>query len=864
MRKSFNDGIVYTNEKCIGCNKCIASCPVGGACVALNDNGSERVEVASDKCLDCGACVLACNHKAREYKDDVTLFFDELSAGKKVSVMVSPAFYSAVGPEKAKQVLGYLKSLGVEHIYDVSFGAEICLWAHVKYLRENKENPERAFVGQTCPAVMNYLETVSPQLLKYVIPVQSPAVCTGIYAKKYLQDENSIAFISPCVAASDEAKAQTSLGSYQYNITFSKLMERLEDVDISNFGAEAEITGMGLGELVMDNGGFKEAVELFFSKQESIVCFDAMVNIDMPKQGNLVEDMRVRPLFAEFNNCVRGCLSGPGSIADIDYMEVFANSAIRRREIYSKLKDYLGEKSNFELLENYLGKLEAADFKREFNDRYQQVYQIPESAYEDIYNAMHKETEEKRKIDCGSCGHKTCREMVQAIAYGHNRMENCIHYMNDEMKHRFYMDALTGGYNKKGFLEHIDSFIKANRGKEFLMISASINQLNVINDLYGFAVGDKIIARGGRVCKRFLESKNGIFGRLGGGDFLVCVEFVEGYDKRIVADRYYDCTDIGVAFPVCYRAGVYRFTSNDECNFESIINYCIMARDAVEETTRNVFHFYDEQFKKRIDNEVIITSKMYEAIEDKEFVPYFQPQYNHKSGELIGAEVLCRWITRDGKMVSPGIFIPIFERNGFVCSLDKYMWEKAFECQERWLEEGMDPVPISVNISRISLRDDRFIEVITDIRNRYKVPEKYIHFEVTETAYSSNQVEMAKKVEILRSMNYRVSMDDFGSGYSSLNVLKDIPMDTIKLDLGFLRGENPNKGEQIIRHVVSMVKDLDYEIIAEGVETEQQADFLGDVGCNNIQGYYYARPMPQKDYEELLRKRVEARKANQK
>ena len=248
---------------------------------------------------------------------------------------------------------------------------------------------------------------------------------------------------------------------------------------------------------------------------------------------------------------------------------------------------------------------------------------------------------------------------------------------------------------------------------------------------------------------------------------------------------------------------------------------------------------------------------MKSALANDEFVLYLQPQYD-STKRLIGAEALSRWIRDDGKMISPGIFIPIFEKNGFIKEMDYHVWENGFKLIRTWMDSDSLPVPISVNISRVSLADDEIINKIKSLQEKYKIDPSLMHFEITESAYMENQDELIQRVGKIREMGFLIAMDDFGSGYSSLNTLKDVPLDILKLDMGFLRGnDSAGKGHSIIEHIINMAHDLDLTTIAEGVETIEQANFLNSLGCDVIQGYLYAKPMPISNYEELLQKSLD-------
>lgn len=197
MARKFNDGLVITNDRCIGCNKCIYVCPVMGANVS--NKGNLKVNVVSKKCIHCGNCIKSCNSEAREYSDDIGVFFEKLQSGEKISLLVDPDFWYSYGP-KALEILGYLKTLGVDKIYDVAFGGDISIWTHMHYLIDNYDNPDRAFIAHTCSSAINFFEQERPEFLEKVIPVQTPLMSTALYVKKYLRDGNLLAYISPCVS----------------------------------------------------------------------------------------------------------------------------------------------------------------------------------------------------------------------------------------------------------------------------------------------------------------------------------------------------------------------------------------------------------------------------------------------------------------------------------------------------------------------------------------------------------------------------------------------------------------------------------------------------------------------------------------
>ena len=263
---------------------------------------------------------------------------------------------------------------------------------------------------------------------------------------------------------------------------------------------------------------------------------------------------------------------------------------------------------------------------------------------------------------------------------------------------------------------------------------------------------------------------------------------------------------------------------------------------------------YDESMRDQLLQEQKIVDEMRDALANGEFEVWFQPQINHASGALVGAEALVRWRHPQRGLISPGVFIPVFERNGFIYEMDKFVWERTCVCLRKWLDEGRKPLPVSANISRYDLFRTDIIEVIGALTEQYQIPTQLLRFEVTESAFAESTDRVIDVVERLRAGGFMVEIDDFGSGYSSLNTLKDVPADILKLDMRFLEnGRNSARGGNILESIVRMAKWLGMPVIAEGVETREQADYLKSIGCYYIQGYLYARPMTAGEYEAFTK-----------
>lgn len=848
--RSYNTGIVYSDEKCIGCNKCIAACSVLGANCAIIQNGQNRVVVDSRKCVICGSCVSVCPQKARTYRDDSESFFTGAAQSQNISVIIDQSFF-VLYKDRARSVLGWLRSLGVKNIYSSSLGAEISVWANVRYLLAHHEEDEAPFLVNCCPAFTLRVEREEIDFLKKLIPVHSPAFCTAIYAKKYLGDTSRMVFISPCVAVKDLISRHK--GTIDASVSFDSIITRFNEAKYSGTESDPDQTGRTFGNIISAEDGMARCLALFFPEKYIIAHYNNLSPHTFSVLRNETQNCSLseRPLASTVVSCRNGCLDGPGtkkfrstvSSICIEYFRMFTDSM-------KDLDIEASHKRNLEMLEKQFAGLDCADFTCSFQDHYQQPYRIPKSTYDEIFTAMHKNTVKKRSVNCGFCGYRSCMEMASAIAYGYNRKENCIHYMNEEMAFRYFIDPQTGIPNRAAFVRDAELLLKSNPAKKYVVCSGNVNKFKIIDDFYGFEAGDKVLHIVSVVLKYTVGSE-GLCASLGGGNFALFFEYTPENMARLTKREFIDCSVLGIAFRVTMRFGLYVAQDRSE-SIMNMMNYATISMDKNSSPMENTFTMYTQEFHDQMKLETMITADMQGAMERQEFKLFFQPQYN-PAGTLVGAEVLCRWIKDDGFIRTPDVFIPIFEKNGFIKKLDRYVWEKSFQAIQRWHSAGIKVVPISLNISRITLKDDDIISFISDLHKNYSLPPHTVHFEITESAYMNDQKRLIGRVNGIRNLGYAIAMDDFGSGYSSLNTLKDVPIDILKLDMGFLReSENTERGGTIINSVVRMAQDLKLMTIAEGVETQNQADFLCSIGCDVLQGFLYSRPVSQAEFERII------------
>lgn len=416
-------------------------------------------------------------------------------------------------------------------------------------------------------------------------------------------------------------------------------------------------------------------------------------------------------------------------------------------------------------------------------------------------------------------------------------------------------DELTGLYQRSAFTEKIKSVLQnlnTEKIKEYIIVYLDVQRFKVINDMFGMKEGDNLLIHISETISSALEG-GGKACRMGSDRFLFFTK-CKGKSTDTFIESILECiASYDLPFEIICNAGIYNITDAN-ISADDMINRAIIAQTSIKGSYTQQYNYYKEELRKTLLTEQEISGIMKTAMNDEQFVVYYQPQYNHSTGMLVGAEALVRWIHPERGLISPGNFIPIFEKNGFITRLDMYVFEKTCQFIKKCIDKKFHIVPISINLTRYDIFSPNFIENLENIRRKYDIPPKYIRVEITESAAVGNSQFINEAVKKLHDYSYVVEMDDFGSGYSSLNILKDIDFDIIKLDMKFLHGEknNSGKGGTIISSVVRMVNWLGLPVIAEGVETVKQADFLGSIGCDYIQGYLYSKPLPEEQYEKLI------------
>lgn len=401
---------------------------------------------------------------------------------------------------------------------------------------------------------------------------------------------------------------------------------------------------------------------------------------------------------------------------------------------------------------------------------------------------------------------------------------------------------------KRRFRRNVNNLLFSST-RNIGFIQFDIRKFKIVNDLYGEQFGDQVLDFINRQLKDFCNDEQ-YFVNLRSDVFMVVTEydkeeelvsFIHQLDEKIRSFK-------NVKLQFVY--GIYT-VEDREMEQRQMEDRSAMARKAAKKNILTNILFYNEQFKESLYNRKFIEENMQAAINERQFLMYLQPKYSITKNEIIGAEALVRWNHPDRGMIYPNQFIPIVEENGFVKKVDYYIWKEACRFIKKCEDAGIDSCPVSVNVSRVHLHDNECVHVLSDMINESGITKKLLELEITETA-SDQQI--SKKALQLKEAGFTLLMDDFGSGYSSLNILLETPFDVIKLDKKFM--ENmivSSKGRLILEQVVLMASKLELGLLAEGVETKEQIEMLRNIGCDQVQGYYYAKPMPEEEFFELLK-----------
>lgn len=414
------------------------------------------------------------------------------------------------------------------------------------------------------------------------------------------------------------------------------------------------------------------------------------------------------------------------------------------------------------------------------------------------------------------------------------------------------IDMLTGLYRPSEFMRRANAFLEARRDGAWCIATVDMGHMRLFNEWYGQAEGDRLLADVGTVLKDIENADMGVAGYWGQDDFCVLIPF-----KHITVHQIYNRVreavarhDGGVGF--WPSMGVYPIDSNEEITIDAQAKAMFTNRRAKNDFKERIAIFCPEEYKREIVSNRTLTEFQY-ALSNGRITYYLQPQVDMETGEIIGAEALTRWIDKDGSLISPATFIPALEESGFVVTLDKYVWQGVAMWLRERLNRGLRVVPISLNVSRVDILACDVAEHMGSLAAQYNLPPELMHIEITETAYTRESEAVDKLTADLHTRGFSTYMDDFGTGQSTLAMLKNVNVDVIKLDRTFVPTDrDQGRSTRIISSMLEMAQSLHLPVVVEGVETNEQASMLRHMGARYAQGFLYYRPMPAKDFEALL------------
>ena len=416
-------------------------------------------------------------------------------------------------------------------------------------------------------------------------------------------------------------------------------------------------------------------------------------------------------------------------------------------------------------------------------------------------------------------------------------------------------NKLTGLFARNPFFTQTETFLRVNEtaAGKYCLVAIDIEHFKLFNEWYGQVAGDKLLREIGAHLNKMRQEFGGIAGYMGGDDFVIVLP----NDEKVLENL--KCRITGFVRAYGGHTGflpAFGFYVIDDISLSASQMYdrAILAQETVKGNYAVRCAYYSSDMKTRLENNHVLLAEVQAGLERDEFIYYLQPKCNLNTGKIVGLESLVRWKHPEKGIVAPGYFIPVMESNGLITELDMKVWEQVCQTLQDWIKSGHKVIPISVNVSSVDIYAIDVVEHFKNLVRKYELPPEYVELEITESAYVEEYKVITGVAEALRNAGFTVLMDDFGSGYSSLNMLKDVNVDVLKIDMKFLKmDENTmDKGMGILEAVTRMANIMGLRMIAEGVETEDQINYLLNMGCIYGQGYFFYKPLPVEEIKILL------------
>jgi diguanylate cyclase (GGDEF)-like protein len=863
-----DDEVLLTNtELCVGCNKCIAKCPVK-ANVAFLYKGENKVKVDHLKCIHCGTCLDVCDHNARDFADDTERFFTNLMQGIGISVIVAPSI--RFNFPNYKRLFGYLKSLGVTLIYDVSIGANITTWAYLKAIEELKLD---SIIAQPCPVIVNYLQKYRAELIKYLAPIQSPMMCTAIYLKEYKGIEARIAFLSPCIGKTDEIHERYTRGLVNYNVTYQKMEAYFQKnhINLNDYPeVDYEDSERGIGLTFSRPGGLRENIELQYEGawiRQVEGPERAFSYLD--EYAKRAQESKSLPQIVDILNCAGGCNIGTGTcksttIDDVDYKM----NQLKKAKLDKYRKDRQDQEvpSISELFEN---KLRLRDFIRQYEDKSHLIIHAETTNLEPIFTQLHKTTEASQNINCFTCGFGNCHEFAKAVALGTNHVGNCIDFnrkelvsekehlyeTNKEVKQLHYLathDFLTNIPNRYYLEEYLNKLLNS-AGKlqnESALLFIDLDNFKVVNDSFGYISGDQMLID--VVARLELNlGKKAFLARLGGDEFVVVLKDTSIEKASVVSNQLLQALRIdefkveGHQVTIKITASIGIMMIDGTLDTQTLFSYADVALHTAKDEGKNRISSVSSggDIERLFESNKTIL-QINDALKENRFILFFQPVFK-MDGTIIHYEALLRMLNLERKLIYPNDFLPTAERFGLMSQIDRWVVDSALEI----LGEHPD-LTIFVNISASSLGDQEFLKFIEDRIKDSNIQPFQIGFEITETAAIRDLDQAEHWIQRLKLMGCKFALDDFGVGFLTFTHLQRLPVDYLKIDGTFIRNLDASPtNKALVQAINAVAHALSIATIAEYVENKDIWAILRELEIDCGQGYFLGKPVPFMDRE---------------
>ncbi|HBF8684773.1 EAL domain-containing protein [Clostridioides difficile] len=416
-----------------------------------------------------------------------------------------------------------------------------------------------------------------------------------------------------------------------------------------------------------------------------------------------------------------------------------------------------------------------------------------------------------------------------------------------------YEDKVTYIGNQNKFYRECSKYLLDKPSLNYIIVYFDINNFKMINDTFGYEFGDNLLITIAKALKEEL-TEGEVYARLSSDYFAIFCDYKNGRNKiirKLDSIRNNIESNLSIVFEISLCVGIY-FVEEGEVDIQKAVNKANMARSVAKGKNIN-YAIYNEDVRNKLSEESMILDDIKIALVKNQFEVYYQPKFSLVNGEMIGSEALIRWNHPEHGFISPAVFIPIAEKSKLILKIGRFVFERVCTDLSEWKKQGKNIVPVSVNLSRVELYQPDIVKFINKTIQMYNLSSDFIEIEITETV-AINELNILKNVlNELRKHGFSISMDDFGTGYSSISCLRDMPIDILKLDKSFLGGiEHDERSRNIAKSIVSLAKSLDLVVIIEGVESKEQAELMKQFGCDLVQGFYFARPMPAKNFLDLL------------